>query len=214
MSTSREHPILFSGEMVKALLEERKSQTRRVVNLPGYDGGGVYETRDARVVSVLALSPYGGAGAHLYVREKWRVIPSDNGHDFAVEYAAGGDLQHWRDGELRYQHLWADLYEGGNCTPAVQASECRWRPSIHLPRAFSRLTLEITSIRVERLTAISEEDARAEGFDPNWLYAREFGVGPLDWFSFTWNGINGKRPGCSWAANPWVWVLEFRRVEP
>ena len=99
-----------------------------------------------------------------------------------------------------------------------------WRPSIHMPRWASRITLEITDIRVERLQEISEDDAKAEGVEP-WVIGdgwREYGLPPdveaagthplrsaRDSFASLWESING--PG-SWKANPWVWVIEFRRV--
>jgi hypothetical protein len=80
-------------------------------------------------------------------------------------------------------------------------------PSIHMPRWASRLTLEVTEVRVQRVQEISEEDAEAEG-----RTMRDYGTGGPGYFPHTWDAINGKRPGCSWKENPWVWCLTFRRA--
>jgi hypothetical protein len=92
----------------------------------------------------------------------------------------------------------------------------RWRPSIHMPRWASRITLEITGIRVERVQEIGEEEARAEGCDGDCPigYIPAYQRAPLAYhFAQLWDQINGKRPGCSWNDNPWVWAISFRRVE-
>ena len=87
----------------------------------------------------------------------------------------------------------------------------KWRPSIFMPRSASRITLEIVSVRVDRLHDISEEDARNEGHEGRGVTRYESEA--RDWFRGLWDSINGKRAGCSWSDSPWVWVIEFRRVE-
>ena len=92
------------------------------------------------------------------------------------------------------------------CEPQ-KAPETKWKPSIFMPRALSRVTLEVTEVRVQRVQEISPEDERAEGIN-----YPEVGTPQLG-YRLLWDSINGKRPGCAWADNPWVWALTFRRVE-
>lgn len=189
----RERPIIFTGDSVRAILGGRKTQSRRVAS--GYASDG------SRVCSEQQACPYGTVGSRLWVRETW--AQADLRHSIVpVLYRADGDAQ-----------------------PVL---DDRWRSPIHMPRWASRLTLEILSVRVERVQAISEADARAEGVEPLPLQAGEPGAWwtasvsagavlhgrtPADAFRLAWDAINGRRAGCSWAASPWVWVLEFRRVE-
>jgi hypothetical protein len=182
----KERPILFSGAMVKALLAGRKTQTRRVLfNQRAYD---------------LDKCPYGQPGDRLWVRETWQHSNHPYGpydEDCMVFYRADflGDV-HGPDGE--------------------KSSEGRyrfWRPSIHMPRVASRLTLEITGVRVERLQEISDADCIAEGTPgghgaiPGYLY----NATPLEHYHWLWNDINGRG---AWEINPWVWVLKFRVLAP
>lgn len=189
---SKERPIIFSGDMVRAILAGRKTQTRRVVkdqnavefseetreplyvhsiNCPGYcdyacNGGGYGD------------SPYGVPGDRLWVREKIgiQLTPNDKYPNGLVEYGAD-----YHDG--------VDfIYEGGGSA---------WTPSIFMPRWASRITLEITGVRVERVQEITYLDAIAEGVDRD--------------YHLLWDRINAKR-GYPWSANPWVWVVEFKRV--
>lgn len=196
----QERPILFSGEMVRAILDGRKTQTRRVIKLKTGDTfdehalkGAIQEWRPmydevARKVvgktAALIRCPYGQPGDRLWVRETFADEGCRQDRD---------DCYYRADGE-------SDLQGGG------------WTPSIHMPRWASRITLEIVSVRVERLREISEADAKAEGC---W-YGKGGGevdhaVLPENHFPTLWESING--PG-SWGANPWVWVVEFKRVEP
>lgn len=190
----KERPILFSGPMVRAILDGTKTQTRRVVKpqfaadaipveMPATDpaGGwvvpghsGVWWCDAAANPDDVRRCPYGQPGDRLWVREAW-----------ARTRVFGAEMVVYREGDNRTDY-------GGP-----------WKPSIHMPRWASRITLEITSVRVERLQDISEADAIAEGVytDP---------ASPAyDAYAQLWDEING--PG-SWAANPWVWVLEFRRL--
>lgn len=197
---SREHPILFSGPMARAILEGRKSVTRRVVKPQPVvgDGGCWYPepprktahrarhyANDAHLRKGLArdFCPYGTPGDRLWVRETWGKL--DMG---SVCYRADDE-------------------------PAVPA-DGRWRPSIHMPRWASRITLEVTEVRVQRLQEISEEDAKAEGVEavPFCKAGRPDGMEHVEAFEGLWTDINGKRPGCSWDANPFVWVISFRRL--
>jgi hypothetical protein len=211
---TRERPILFSAPMVRALLEGRKTQTRRLVKMRefqrsdtvGYD----FAFRDRRLLwneythGQLVNSKwnrYGAPGDRLWVRETWDYFGGD-------EYLYQGDpgAVLYRADPGHHDGAWRDR---------------GWRPSIHMPRWASRLTLEVTGVRVERVQGISEEDARAEGLfewrSPSGV--AHFGEGVADtWetsaaaaFARLWDSINGKR--APWSSNPWVWVVEFRRVE-
>jgi len=191
-----ERPILFSGSMVRAILNGRKTQTRRL-----------YKSRccDAETAAgpLGALpSPYGSPGDRLWVRETW----GRSAHDRML-YRASDDL---------VQAVASD--EGG------WVSNPTWRPSIHMPRWASRITLEIISVRVQRLQDISEHDAREEGVEELdsgdvraadiWRMAKSMGdttEGSRTWFACLWDSINGKR--APWASNPWVWAIEFTMVE-
>jgi hypothetical protein len=207
---SRERPILFNGDMVRAILEGRKTQTRRVVKpQPGNDNrirwpgrkNIVINIRDDRVPQ---LCPYGQPGGRLWVRETHAIVPRT-----AYAMSDGADQVLRPDDS----HDAAVFKAGWELSPPG-----RWRPSIHMPRWASRITLEVTDVRVERLQDISEEDAKAEGV---WKYGDEdcweiytkttsFGTScPRRSFESLWQSINGPD---SWNANPWVWVIEFRRL--
>ncbi len=187
-------PILFSGPMVRALLEGRKTQTRRVIDERqriGYPAHEIpfacaeYFTTDG-AGSFGWKCPYGIPGDRLWVRETWQVL------DNSVRFATDGD------------------YDVVNPKP--------WRPSIHMPRWASRLMLEVISVRVERVQKISEADAIAEGITKD--EAREYvyiGHPPSDEayaaaYADLWQKIYGKREGCAWSDNPYVWVVEFRKI--
>ncbi|MFY3459502.1 hypothetical protein [Achromobacter xylosoxidans] len=202
----RERPILFSGPMVRAILAGNKTQTRRVAKPVRHpDLGNVY-TPGALVLErepqhvIDRACPYGQPGDRLWVRETWNRFEPWAGFYYAADYEAFGigpddDPDHIPDHEVR------------------------WKPSIHMPRAACRLVLEITGVRVERLQDISEADARAEGCPFTWD-GKQYEPPPPEvdsWqgygrasFSLLWSQINGPD---SWQANPWVWVVEFRRAE-
>jgi hypothetical protein len=217
----KEHPILFSGEMVRAILDGRKTQTRRVVKPPlqnsdypnpKLDSGefcvcpdllptsdkrelvivhcesrGIYRHMGSKVFAE-EFCPYGVPGDRLWVRETWSRV--ENGHWCPI----GGDPVYKADG---------GSYSG---------SGFRWISSIHMPRWASRITLEITGVRVERLQGISEEDCIAEGCDGSSAGFGEAVSKTLShaWFFQLWDSINDKKH--PWASNPWVWVIEFRKV--
>lgn len=199
----KERPILFSGPMVRAILAGQKTQTRRLVRLPrGVDpdhwmpqqASGRPDEFDALhwpgddAVTTPLRSPYGAPGDLLWVRETWAERQYRTDVDSPDESAKS-------ERTPAYAADWSG-------EPAY-----RWRPSIHMPRWASRLSLEVVSIRVERLQEINEEDAKAEGvaLPPNDASAKFRSS-----FQLLWDSINGKR--ATWASNPWVWVIEFRRL--
>jgi hypothetical protein len=196
--------ILFSAPMVKALLEGCKTQTRRVVNaryLPiveeclRVNGKWVFDTLDYELTT-----PYGRPGDLLWVRET-----------FVQGYEYGDDDMPIYDGDERRVKTWyrattPDLrwnhdYEKDHDSPP-------WKPSIHMPRVASRLTLEITGVRVERLQDICAADAAAEGvFTPEIGYANLGERAPIIQYGRLWEEINGAG---AWDKNPFVWVIEFK----
>lgn len=195
----RERPILFSGPMVRAILAGNKTQTRRVVK-PQPAGAWAAPGKTS--------CPYGAPGDRLWVRESTHRRPMLNlltGEPLADKYDGGA---YTADG--------ADVLtpEGFDLAWWYSRKSC---PSIHMPRFACRLVLEVTGVRVERLNEISESDAQAEGCAPAWLdvddnetvHAHQqptFRRG----FARLWREINGPS---SWDANPWVWVVEFRRAD-
>lgn len=210
-----ERPILFSAPMVRAILAGTKTQTRRAVKpqpditgMHTQDGEGrswgpkdvEYRTHDAEhYLSIPGASfgpmrcPYGTLGDRLWVRETWAPYDEKTIRDRELDgifYRADDEQKHETDGA--------------------------WRSPIHMPRWASRLTLEVTGIRVERLHGISPEDALAEGVRA-WeeSESREMAAvlnmhDPRDAYAQLWESINGLG---SWDANPWVWVIEFRRCD-
>ncbi len=166
-----ERPILFSADMVRAILDGNKTQTRRIAKARQAGEHVRHTLIDCRC-------QYGVVGDRLWVRE-------------AFSYAHGqglddhGPIWYWADGNP----------EDGDWTKP--------KPSIHMPRWASRITLEITEVRLEQLQAISEEDALAEGVGPGPRHRDPFGL--------LWEHIHG--PG-SWYANPFVWVVSFQRITP
>lgn len=190
-----EYPILFSGDMVKAILDGHKSQTRRIVKgkwLPlveevlRVNGKWVWSTVDYDLTT-----PYGQVGDRLWVRETWEM--DCYGDNWNEPYQC--DVLYRADGEKLMSHQ-------------------RWKPSIHMPRWASRIDLEVTGIRVERLQAMTEEDAEAEGFC--WSATGPWDnydvISAQEQFGTLWDTLNAKR-GYSWQSNPWVWVIEFKQVE-
>ncbi|MGU0648893.1 hypothetical protein ACSEU7_27115 [Pseudomonas aeruginosa] len=235
----RERPILFNDQMVRAILDGRKTVTRRVMKpqpMPSKSGGHHWPCKVHQSMLHVerelqngegcwcglaeAASPYGQPGDRLWVREAWGVISntwdeSGNMVDWTPDRPAtpirdlpfgsgyySGHAIYAADGPME----WAGDDDGGG------ESRSAWKPSIHMPRAISRILLEITAVRVERLQDISEEQARAEGYPAG--RECETGGSGLDawlWFRPLWGEINGPE---AFTANPWVWVVEFKRVTP
>lgn len=190
----KERPILFSAPMVRALLAGTKTQTRRIVKVPKRFEGFSHPS----AAGVDFSCPYGWRSDRLWVRETWGIgYPDEDGGYFAIPWT-GADPR--KDGKVFYR---ADFKETDVQRP--------WKPSIHMPRWASRITLWITDVRVERLNAISGKDARAEGIQipAPAITPEEFDHDCVVAYSKLWESING--PG-SWDANPFVWVIEFRRL--
>ncbi|HBX8171721.1 TPA: hypothetical protein MIH42_16890 [Klebsiella pneumoniae] len=224
----KERGMIFNGEMVRAILDGRKTQTRRIMKVqpePSKSRPGDFWFSSKKLESMVHISdfapgnspiadyhlfiqehccPFGAVGDRIWVRETWaRYNIDQNSHDLAYRAT----------------------------TPADWPEEGRWRPSIHMPRWASRILLEITNVRIERLNAISPEDAESEGlectnftgfgdepglpsypepdvyFDPLKKQWKEY---PPEAFAGLWESIYGEG---SWKANPWVWVIEFKRIE-
>lgn len=230
----KERPILFSAPMVRPILEGRKTQTRRVVKLKGNDGlqsdqsawrfcefhgdKAVWQHHADIQRVITEICPYGKPGDRLWVREAWAYY---GGSEYLYQkekrstaFRATWDID---------QYGWADAM-GRGVPPIGYIPGGKWRPSIHMPRWASRITLEITDVRVQRLQEISEEDAISEGCkaepipapdtlsDPNHralAAAMEGGqfTAKLD-FLMLWDSLNGN--GASFA-NPWVWAITFNR---
>jgi hypothetical protein len=204
-----DRPILFSGPMVRAILEGRKTQTRRIfphrtVERPDgfvdvYRGADIDSWIGTFRPGGMFTSPYGEPGDRLWVRETWLLFEhSDVGT--TIVYEADGARDSWYDEDIPY---------GWN--PPKQGMRGGRVPGIHMPRWASRITLEVTSVRVERLQAITDADARAEGVMSR-LEDLALPLHHVVAFAGLWDEINGKR--ASWESNPWVWVVGFRRVEP
>lgn len=231
----RERPIIFSAPMVRAVLSGAKTQTRRLVRPQPEDRCPLVKERgyafrnyaEASLGNVKMADGswgrvqchYGLPGDRLWVRETWRVGAWDESTCcVATDYKADGYCRReWLrvDDEdlfirLRQQCIddaRAALGPADRYTWEPGRSPCRWRPSIHMPRWASRITLEITDVRLEQLQDISEADAVAEGCTP---IRPELGRSAVEEFRLVWEQING--PG-SWNANPWVWVIEFKKLE-
>lgn len=225
----KERPILFSGRMVRAILAGRKTQTRRVIkdatgafwDHRGYDVTLDYfgitlwthrESGDVVTHGPKAWCPYGQPGDRLYVRESWRG-PHEHDDTKPRDIEPGGDIRYEADGKARFWTDASSFYE----QPAEAADGFgKLRPGIFLPRWASRIELEITGVKVERLQDISEADVLAEGIEAvendNVRELLAVRTGARDRWAEGWNRINGKRPGCSWEANPWLWCLTFKNL--
>jgi hypothetical protein len=207
----KERPILFTTEMVRAYLAGKKTQTRRVIKpqpfgwaehiepypcdkLPGYGQPGDWLQASEYYHKACGLGckcPYGNPGDVLWWRETWASHSMMSGIK-PSELPKVGPFFYRADPEINESHYW-------------------WRPSIFMPRWASRIQTPIVSVRVERVQEITEKDARTEGVPgiaTHEPYPRQY----RDSFEVLWNVINAKR-GYSWESNPWVWVIEFSRLQ-
>jgi hypothetical protein len=198
----KERPILFNAPMVRALLDGSKKQTRRVVN----------ERHLSQIDQQLLPSrahwsrpmPYGQAGDRLWVRETFADLTKDLGKRWerlnpqTKRYESGRDPFFWYRAD-------GDQPDIGGSTQLAEP----WKPSIFMPRVASRITLGVTGVRVDRLQDISVRDAIAEGIKPGGPENPD-GIEKRDYRDL-WESINGAG---SWEANPWVWVVEFKPLQP
>lgn len=206
-------PILFSGPMVRAILEGRKTQTRRIVKpQPLHDGGRTPRVNYDDHGSVMSIGdsekriacPYGRPGTRLWVRETFFEMAdplTSRSYDppKACYRATNEDEVICDDGDG-----FAEVNKNGTL-------KSPWKPAIHMPRWASRITLEVTGVRVERLQDISREDVIAEGItERDGAPIAECVAAWHEPYAALWNTING--PG-SWEKNDWVWVVEFKRIE-
>jgi len=240
MVKKKERPILFKLPMVQAILAGNKTQTRRVVNFPlsrseyepsiwqtqqkikkdvkNKDGKtivkkGEFAFMSMTIEGVLSLCPYGQVGDKLWVRETWQHA------NFPCDY-------YTESVPVFYRADYKDDPHGYDGEKSPEGKYRHWKPSIFMPRAASRILLEITNVRVERLRDISEQDAIAEGIKPikitcsrdgektaykayDWPNENITKNNPIDSYFSLWQSINGRE---SLDANPWVWVIEFKRV--
>jgi hypothetical protein len=225
----KERPILFSGPMVRAILDGRKTQTRRIIK-GLLSVGAVFSPREMIEKPGMWLyngrvfpCPYGKPGDRLWVRESFSTDIRDPLN--CVIYKATQEYGKYRDtGEIvRSSFPDGSLPTREEAARGMLPKFWKGKPSIHMPRWASRITLEITGVRVERLQDISNEDCVAEGITaigkgvrmPDGRYAQagryETKASTVrQLYSELWESING--PG-SWGVNPWVWVFEFRRCE-
>ena len=218
--------MIFNGEMVRAILDGRKTQTRRVMNpqpandisratFPNPDVVGWWcSLRHKHGSTTAHFCPFGAVGDRLWVRETWQAI-----HDSVDEFGHVEERTYAPSIPKEKDRYWHTVYAEHFGDENREDRGFPWRPAIHMPRWASRITLEITSVRVERLNDISEEDARAEGIiDGGCLNCGEPEpcgcVNPqpdaTDAFAYLWQSIYGQE---NWDANPWVWVIEFRRID-
>ena len=228
MPEIKERPILFSAPMVRAILEGRKTVTRRAISHKltyRFDeprgpadvaAGYPFVECDEGYFPALDFCPYGKPGDRLWVRETWYCDQFEVQKGPYLQPADMHDLDQSReDGEL--------VYAADGLAPYEQ-EQPTWKPSIHMPRWACRILLEVTGVRVERLQGISEEQALAEGIIPHvrggWHWHPHDPSNVDDWHQFgfkspafafqdLWIGTGG-----DWDANPWVWVMEFKRVTP
>lgn len=220
----KEHGILFSAPMVRAILAGTKTQTRRIVKMTdraaaecgGHrayvsDQGQTIAGPPAYVARICnpeidglggyhATAPHGPVGRRLWVKETWQTYVDDD--SFGVEYRADGAKVPHPNAQAAYEA--AGEHEkryGAKCA----AERALWTPSIHMPRWASRITLEVTRVRLERVQDITEEDARAEGVP---VFECDSPPPCRQAFAYLWDSINGK--AAPWASNPWVWVYDVR----
>lgn len=204
----KERPILMTDGSPSAILEDRKTQTRRLwglkqVNISpddwellGINSSGLWEFRNKRNALIVSYKcPYGKVGERLWVKEAWATQKSVD--RFSPSYIGNaGTVPLWYKADADNH----SLLERG-----------KWRSSMFIPRWASRILLEITGVRVERVQEITEGDARAEGVTrpPNYSLSEKYIV---QWFKVLWDSINDKR-SYGWNMNPWVGAITFRRIK-
>ncbi|MCK3826207.1 morphogenetic protein [Pseudomonas sp. W2Aug9] len=248
MPEIKERPILFSAPMVRAILEGRKTVTRRAMKCqPDADASITVESYNVAVTNRRGYqeagpaifgawwrdgesgckSPYGKPGDRLWVRETFALLGNEDGccidwQDNLVKGDERGAARIYRASCPPGDYGLNQIPAKAEWKPDTEAMEYdgAWRPSIHMPRWASRILLEITDVRVERLQGISEEQANAEGVRlytdhaelGDWWHVdgiETYSADPRKSFELLWSSVGG-----NWSANPWVWVVEFKRMKP
>jgi hypothetical protein len=226
-----EKPILFSGAMVRSILSGQKTQTRRVITpqpKPWEPNVAFAVWRGDEPVTLAAIlqeSPF-QVGTRLWVKETWQYADwTEDGYPFIRYQADNAErlceriTDPWGE---KLSDVWAELSDPKNYAIDNKAADRKWRPSIFMPRWASRITLEITDVRVQRVQETSEADARAEGVTigepvPGTVNGKPATVvifEPRQAYAALWDAINGRRPGCSWADNPFVYAISFKVSGP
>lgn len=213
-------PILFNGEMVRAILEGRKTVTRRVIK--GADesmyagmcglGPGLFD----RNTGLRVKEPYYRLGDILYVRETWSKHPRIEKYYYRADGICDGHSTEWGCPER--------IEKTNNCELCEElAGYVKWHPSIHMPKEAARIWLKVTDVRAERLKNITTDQILKEGADPGKInnYREQISDGTEEWdkaaYLFVWSQIwddtvhKKDLPTYGWDANPWVWVIEFER---
>lgn len=211
----KEYPIIFSAPMVRAILDGKKTQTRRVMKpQPDEDGKvtvgqigtsrGIAYVGNQRAGGLVARvpCPYGQLGDRLWVRETWAESFGTESDPDSIVYQADNRVRFhedkifkWDNDEPFYDKDWAE----------------KWKPAMFMPRWASRITLEITEIRVQRVQEISAEDCIAEGLRTN-LREHDAVCDLRAQYRTLWDSLNAKRD-CSWDLNPWVWAVTFKEIK-
>jgi len=240
IKSKKQSPILFSTQMVEAILNNTKSQTRRIVKQNRRWCEDVDEVDlKSWFEKGIIKSPYGEKGDMLWIRETWKMIghTQDDHTEFHFQYKDGEDRHidfYGDDDRCEYwvkklDDLCANLLEKGLAEENDEEErytwnkeDVPWKPSIHMPKEVARIWLKISDIRVERLHDISDVDCVEEGIKHS-----QGKSGPLCWYDYKhksynavtgvtssfktlWQTVNG--PG-SWNINPWVWVISFEQIE-
>lgn len=213
-----ERGMIFNAEMVRAILDGRKTQTRRIVksdcmDIGEKDDGTLWPWREHdNGGDYWYPCPFGEVGDRIWVRETWQAI-----HDSVDEFGHVEERTYSPSIPKEKDRYWHTVYAEHFGDENREDRGFPWRPAIHMPRWASRILLEITSVRVERLNDISQKDAQAEGMElTGWrpTYSDPDSGGevwtPYDNFAELWQSLYGVG---SWLSNPWVWVIEFRRIE-
>lgn len=225
---SKERGMIFNGEMVLAILDGRKTQTRRIVkpqpeltkgsgfSWKGAVFGAGSDDRETNRNFAHVKCPHGKPGDRIWVRETWQAI-----NDSVDEYGHVEERTYAPSIPKEKNTYWHTVYQEHFGSESREDRGFPWRPAIHMPRWASRILLEITDVHVERLHSISDRDALAEGLfqlpasgryclQPGMQYFGMASHNAKEVYSWLWESIYGEE---SWQANPWVWVIKFKRIE-
>lgn len=185
----RELPILFKGEMVRAILDWRKTQTRRIIKPQPDAQLSKLEKSELWTFSCCdrEWKPKYQLGDRLWVRETWKRVEIDDEigtRTYPVTYKSDG--------------------------PPYQGGDCFWKSPLFMPKKYARIWLEVTAVRVERVKDIPLRECHKEGYSHKLYYHMGFSDSKK-WFQDLWNQIYKSKPEFQWDKNPWVWVYEFKK---